>query len=219
MSKGSNFEREICKCLSVWWTGGKRDDVFWRSSQSGGRATQRTKKGQKTFGSYGDIAAVDPIGQPLLKMFCIELKRGRSHGCPGDLLDAIPPAGKAPSPFEATLRQAMRGKEESGSMGWMLICRRDRRVPMVYLDWNTGFLFRDWWQGGAREFSLLRVQLYRPVARLRFLAIPLRTFLKVASPRDIVNACIRHKEEVVAVKMNKARNDPGSSHFSGALEK
>ena len=36
--KGSEFEREMCKCLSLWWTDSKRDDVFWRSAQSGGRA-------------------------------------------------------------------------------------------------------------------------------------------------------------------------------------
>ena len=132
--KGSEFEREICKLLSRWWTDGKRDDVFWRCSQSGGRATQRAKTGQKTFGSYGDITAVDPIGAPLLKYFTIELKRGRSHGCLGDLIDLK--GDNAKHPFVTCLLQARRSAKQAGSKTWMLICRRDRRKAMVYLSWT-----------------------------------------------------------------------------------
>jgi len=187
--KGSGFEREICKKLSLWWTDNKSDCVFWRSSQSGGRATQRTKKGQKTFGSYGDIAAVDPIGQPLMQMFTIELKRGRSHGSPGDLLDALPPRGKSPPPFEATLLQAMRGCKEAGSAGWLLICQRDRHVPMVYMDWESAFRFRRCLAG--TPFSTFRVQLYYPKARLRFLAMPLEDFLTSVEPIAIIEMCKR----------------------------
>lgn len=127
--KGSSYEREICKQLSLWWSGGKRDDIFWRSSQSGGRATQRAKSGKSTFGSYGDIAAVDPIGQSLLKLVTIELKRGRSHGCPNDLLDCKP--SKKPKPFEQALQQAMDAGRRAGT-NWLLVCRRDGRISMVY---------------------------------------------------------------------------------------
>src|SRR3990167_4570673 len=130
--KGSDFERALCKRLSEWWTGGMRDDVFWRSSQSGGRATQRTKKGLSTYGSYGDIAAVDPIGEPLLKVFTIELKRGSSYGIPGDLLDFKRENGK--HPWVACLLQAIRAHQQAGSQGWMLICRRDHRGPIVYVE-------------------------------------------------------------------------------------
>lgn len=130
--KGSQFERQICKRLSAWWAPG-RDDVFWRSSQSGGRATQRAKSGKSTFGSYGDIAAVDPIGAPLIKVFTIELKRGKSHGCPTDLIDL--PTGLKPQPFEKTLRQVMRSAEQAGSISWLIISQRDRRLCMVYGDW------------------------------------------------------------------------------------
>ncbi|MBM3120244.1 MAG: hypothetical protein FJ006_12010, partial [Chloroflexi bacterium] len=59
-SKGASFERDISRQLSLWWTHGERDDVFWRSSMSGGRATVRAKKGQKTAYQNGDITATDP---------------------------------------------------------------------------------------------------------------------------------------------------------------
>ena len=65
-AKGSQFERTVCKDLSLWWTKGKRDDVFWRTSGSGARAKTRSKTGEKTFGQYGDVQATDPIGQPLI---------------------------------------------------------------------------------------------------------------------------------------------------------
>jgi hypothetical protein len=48
MAKGSSFEREIAKLLSLWWSEGMRDDVFYRSHASGGRFTMRRKSGKDT---------------------------------------------------------------------------------------------------------------------------------------------------------------------------
>lgn len=129
--KGGDYEREICKLLSRWWSDGERDDIYWRSSQSGGRATQRAKGGLTTYGSYGDIAAVDPIGEPLVKLFTIELKRGSSWGSVGDLLDR--PESSAQNASEMALEQAISSHVEAGTPAWMLICRRDRRVSVVFM--------------------------------------------------------------------------------------
>jgi hypothetical protein len=71
--KGSSFERQICKALSLWVTNGKRDDIFWRSSMSGGRATIHAKKG-RMHQVVGDICAVAPEGYKLTNQFCIECK-------------------------------------------------------------------------------------------------------------------------------------------------
>lgn len=89
-AKGAQFERDICRQLSLWWTGGSRDDVFWRTPQSGGRATTRRKGGKETYGHYGDILAVDPIGIPLLKFMTFELKCGYKGTSPMDLMDGGP---------------------------------------------------------------------------------------------------------------------------------
>jgi len=170
--KGSAFERLICRVLSCWWTGDEsRDDVFWRSSQSGGRATERAKKGKKTFGSYGDIAAVDPIGLPLLKYFTIELKRGRSHGSLGDLLDM--PKEAAQQPFEKCLRQVQRSAREAGSVTWLLVMQRDRRQCMVYADTYT------WRALGIRAPHQVKTRV-GPIGALRF-----SSFLKWVRPDDI----------------------------------
>lgn len=129
-SKGSAFERETCKLLSNWWTRNERDDVFWRSAGSGGRATQRSKRGQSTFGQYGDIQAVDPVGAPLMQFVTFELKRGYSKDTFADLIDK--PLTAACKGFDAFLEQASRSAEQAGSRYWALITRRNSRRALIF---------------------------------------------------------------------------------------
>ena len=72
--KGAVFEREICKDLSLWISKGQYEDVFWRSSISGGRATILQKKGRRADAQMGDITAIRPIGRRLLNHFVVEAK-------------------------------------------------------------------------------------------------------------------------------------------------
>jgi len=183
--KGGDFEREICKKLSLWWSKGlgeaPRDDVFWRTSQSGGRATQRMKKGIPTHGSYGDISAVDSIGEPLLKLFTIELKRGSSHSCPGDLIDFKP--DNLRHPWIICLLQAIKSHEQAKTFGWMMICRRDHRLPVAYID---STVFRHF-QG--KDAICPRVRFILPIGSGEgqdFIAVPLEGFLSVVTPKEII---------------------------------
>lgn len=73
-AKGSNFERFVCKELSLWVTGRKRDDVFWRSAMSGGRATVRRGQGKETRHQAGDISAVHESGYAFTNYWYIECK-------------------------------------------------------------------------------------------------------------------------------------------------
>lgn len=73
-SKGSSFERKVCKELSMWMSKGTRDDLFWRSAMSGGRATVKFKKGGKNQTQAGDISAIDPLGERLTSIFMVECK-------------------------------------------------------------------------------------------------------------------------------------------------
>ncbi len=132
-AKGSGFEREICVKLSEWWTRGERSDIFWRSSNSGGRATVRSGHGKVTKGQHSDIAATDPIGQPLLEIMVVEVKRGYSRASIGDLLDR--PTQAKPQTYEEWETKAQRDAKNSGfkSWQWILIHKRDRRTTMVYM--------------------------------------------------------------------------------------
>ena len=74
--KGSSFERKICKELSLWITDGERDDLFWRSSNSGGRATIVAVDGTRHTQS-GDISAIHPLGHAFTETFVVECKHHR----------------------------------------------------------------------------------------------------------------------------------------------
>lgn len=70
--KGNAYEREQCKSISLWITDGSRDDIVWRSASSGAVAT--VHKGKKYESQAGDIAAIDPLGIPLMSKVVIECK-------------------------------------------------------------------------------------------------------------------------------------------------
>jgi hypothetical protein len=46
--KGSQFERDVCRELSLWVSHGKQEDVYWRSAMSGGRSTVAALKGARS---------------------------------------------------------------------------------------------------------------------------------------------------------------------------
>jgi hypothetical protein len=71
--KGANFEREICKRISLWLTNGERDDCLWRSAMSGGRATVQMRKGN-SIRQCGDIAAVSEEGIAFTNQWYVEIK-------------------------------------------------------------------------------------------------------------------------------------------------
>lgn len=121
----------MCRELSLWWTKGSRDDVFWRTSQSGGRATTRMKKGKSTFGQQGDIAAVDPIGLPLVQLVTIEAKKGYNRETAHNLLDQ-----DGPSVWKKFIEQAKAAARCARTPFWMLVHKRDRRETVVAIPFD-----------------------------------------------------------------------------------
>lgn len=67
--KGSSFERKICRLLSLWWSNGINPNIFWRSSSSGARATQRSLQVHR-----GDITNIEGEGVEFITTFVIECK-------------------------------------------------------------------------------------------------------------------------------------------------
>lgn len=130
MGKGSNYERQMCREFSLWWTSGKDDSVYWRTSNSGGRATIRRRNNKRSDLHCGDMCAIDPIGQPLLDLVTIEIKRGYSKHSIADLLDRRPSA--AQQLFEGFLEQAVDAARNAGTPHWLIVFRRDQRVPVVF---------------------------------------------------------------------------------------
>lgn len=132
--KGNVFEREICRCLSLWWTDNESDDVFWRTPGSGARATVRSQKGRLTPNHYGDVCSVDDRGLLLTNQFVIELKRGYASkpATIADLLDCY----SSSTPYWSkwiTKAQNQSRLLPSASQSWMIIAKRDQREAIVCL--------------------------------------------------------------------------------------
>ena len=135
--KGSAFEREFARKLSLWWSEGKADDWFWRLGGSGGRATNRAKSGRNTANGYGDIAAQCPEAQKLLNIVTFELKRGFNRISLQDLLDK--PNG--PNQMRDFIEQAKRSASLAGTPFWVLVFRRDLREELIVT--NMAWVFDD----------------------------------------------------------------------------
>ena len=174
--KGSQFEREICKTLSRWWTQdieNPRDDVFWRTSQSGGRATERMKKGKTTAYSYGDVTMVDPIGQPFIDSCLLELKRGYSKDI--SVLDFVD-RGKGKPLLLKWWDKATKEKHKAGRKYVLIILRRNARMPCVLI--STAFLTDVEFMFGTIKHNVIQINT-RDVS---LAVVDLKTFLKTTHP-------------------------------------
>jgi hypothetical protein len=137
--KGPKYERRFCKDLSLWWTNGKRDDIFWRTASSGARATVRLKKGKRTADSYGDVKAEHELGKPLTKTTVFSLKRGYT-GKKGkqslrwaSLLDIIDGLGtaKAIPAITKWWEELMTVQIDSRRKRGFLVFKRDRKRGLL----------------------------------------------------------------------------------------
>ncbi len=131
--KGNNFEREMSRMLSLWWTNGKRDDAIWRSASSGALTT--VGKG-RYLAHTGDFAATDAEAAPLFDRVIIEAKRGYSRYSVQDLLD-VPDKAMPKNPvwdMFFKLGRACLGQHKLGLLLW----KRDRRDLLVFAR-NSGY--------------------------------------------------------------------------------
>lgn len=76
-NKGAAFERLNARKLSMWMSKGQRDDLLWRSSMSGGRATLRLRSGAVNLAQSGDLSAISSEAWKLIERYFIELKSYR----------------------------------------------------------------------------------------------------------------------------------------------
>jgi hypothetical protein len=192
-SKGTSFEREICTILSRWWSRGKRADIFYRTDGSGGRATNRRKRGLSTVNSCGDVGALDPVGLPLLRLFVIELKRGYSKSTIHDLIDR-PTKKSKPLVYDEWITKAEREAKEAKSHTWLIVHRRDFHGPMVLI--GSGKIANLLLCKGSNYDSIVVSSAVRPGDWM--VQLSLSDFLRIVSPVDVrklVEALSQPKED------------------------
>lgn len=81
--KGAQFERDVCVKLSRWVSNGDREDIFWRSAMSGGRATLGRARGKRHSAQVGDISCIHPCGHRFIEAFAPECKNYANLDYPG----------------------------------------------------------------------------------------------------------------------------------------
>lgn len=164
--KGGNHERALCRRFSLWLTDDERDDIFWRTGGSGGRAKRRGRMGRSTYGQSGDMGATDPLGDPFLRVICPEFKRGYTKFSLADLLDCRQPQGAklGQQKYEEFLQQTIESWEQSGAFSWLLIARRNQREDICLLPLEL--------------FNALGLQVHRCRAPIMKIKLRLRFFDK-----------------------------------------
>lgn len=75
--KGSSFERDTCRKLSLWLSQGERDDLLWRSAMSGGRATVGLADGVTRRAQAGDLSSIDAMSHSFIDTHVVECKHYR----------------------------------------------------------------------------------------------------------------------------------------------
>lgn len=120
-SKGAAFERGVCVALSLWMSHNKSEDLYWRSSMSGGRSTVAARKGKRLAAQAGDISCIHASGSPFTDNFYVECKSYRDL----NFIGLLTGKGKLIEFWEETKRQA----EHYGK--WPLLIAKQNQQPIV----------------------------------------------------------------------------------------
>ena len=127
-AKGAAFEREVCRKLSMWLSGGVNEDVLWRSAMSGGRSTVAAKKGKRLAAQAGDISCIHPCGHNFISKFYVECKAYRDLRFAGLLTEK----GELVEFWNETRKQA----KSYGKLP-LLVARQNQLPPFVGLCSNA----------------------------------------------------------------------------------
>jgi hypothetical protein len=146
--KGAKWERYVCKRLSLWLTAGKRDDCFWRTAMSGGRATFQLRKEIVNQAQAGDMQAITAEGLALTEHYIFEHKHRHDLNFPAFLTHT---GGLLTNYWRSTQQVAARlGKKP------VLIAKQDRYPALVLTEADCSlFPYEPW-----AVFAELGVQLH-----------------------------------------------------------
>lgn len=118
--------------MSLWVSGLTREDIFWRSAISGGRATMATRRARyrssrpRLSKCEGDITAIDPMGDLLLRLFVIECKHWRSLGLTILVFRENPQRAPLTLAWRKTIREGRPDRREP-----MMIVREDNQPDLL----------------------------------------------------------------------------------------
>jgi hypothetical protein len=131
-AKGSLFEREVGRKLSLWLTNGEKPNIFARNVLSGGSFTITAKKGMETPNIPGDLMAASPLAFEFLSMFSVECKHRAEVALDVYLRDI-----KGTSFLSKTITHT-KSQAEQHNLSWMVIAKQNHCETMVFMDSDVG---------------------------------------------------------------------------------
>lgn len=140
--KGASYERKICQRLSLWVSKRRREDCFWRSAMSGGRATLKSRKKshykarnsqRKEFGAQaGDITATHVDGYKLTEFFVVDAKHYKSLEVEKRVF------GGVSSKLEREWKKLLRDAEVTNKIP-LMICRQNFQPTEILCTSQLGY--------------------------------------------------------------------------------
>lgn len=177
MGKGQDNERDLCKLFSLWWTEGKRDDIFWRTAGSGARARVRTDSGKKVYRGYGDMMAEDLIGQPLINACTFEFKKGYKAL---SLLDCIASDQKKPVLIQF-IQEAEKDAKDAGNIPILVFQKKYKKTIICIPFFVYSKLKKD-----QAKIQINSWELYHKDILYTYILIKLFDFFNWVKPKDFL---------------------------------
>ena len=124
-SKGSSFERDTAKELSLWLSKGERPDLLRRTVLSGGQFTNFAKRAKygKSLGEAGDLGPNHPDAHVLTDRVVIECKHWK-------VIDFYQVFWKKGLLWDALAK--VKGEGDSLNKSWMLIAKQNNRPTLIF---------------------------------------------------------------------------------------
>ena len=131
-AKGSQWERDCGKAISLWLTHGERPDIMSRNVLSGGSFTNAENAGKVSSRMPGDMMAAHPLAFRFLSRFSVECKFLKDIGLLQYLLDP-----RMQNPLALIVALARR-QAKSINAEFMVIAKQNRYDPIVLVDGMVG---------------------------------------------------------------------------------
>ena len=131
-AKGSQWERDCGKAISLWLTHGERPDIMSRNVLSGGSFTNAENAGKVSSRMPGDMMAAHPLAFRFLSRFSVECKFLKDIGLLQYLLDP-----RMQNPLAIIIALARR-QAKAINCEFMVIAKQDRRDAIVFVDGAVG---------------------------------------------------------------------------------
>jgi len=136
-AKGSAWEREVGKRLSLWLTNNQRPDIFSRNVLSGGSFTITAQQGKMSSRMPGDLMAAHPLAFNFLSKYSIECKHLASLGLEQFIYDS------RGSSILYQINSLADGQAQAIGCRYLLIAKQNHKAPLLMCGARTGQLIMD----------------------------------------------------------------------------